>query len=187
MDADAYLKLVSRLPRPPWEQIVRFAWFVAGAHCWYKHLPVDSKVPFLFFLDPHAGKNLVMTQNGKRAMVEITHESCPFHDNCLTTRTYLKGAQAVVSAVFPARTGKTKEQIKDYVETSFGYDMGKTLDEIRPRYCFEVSCRASVPQAIRAFLESRNFEEAIRLGVHERLDDQLADLTRKFTEAFECP
>jgi ADP-ribosylglycohydrolase len=131
----------------------------------------------------------------------------------------IKGAQAVASAVFLARTGQSKEQIKGYIEAAFGYDLGTPLDEIRPRYCFEVSCQHSVPQAIRAFLESRDFEHAVRLavslggdsdtlacmaggiaeafyggvpepirqGVYERLDDHLADVTRKFAEAFGCP
>jgi hypothetical protein len=88
MDADVYLRLIRTLPRPTWEQTVRFAWFVAGAHSWYKHLPVDKEVPFLFFLDPHAGKNLVMTRTGERAMVEITDESTRFHYTWQTTETY---------------------------------------------------------------------------------------------------
>ena len=60
----------------------------------------------------------------------------------------IKGAQAIASAVFLARTGQTKEQIKNYVEGTFGYDLDTTLDEIRPRYEFQVSCQKSVPQAI---------------------------------------
>jgi ADP-ribosylglycohydrolase len=77
----------------------------------------------------------------------------------------IKGAQAIASAVFLARTGQTKEQIKGYVETAFGYDLDTPLDEIRPRYTFDVSCQGSVPQAIRAFLESDDFEHAVRLAV----------------------
>lgn len=88
MDADDYIRLIRRLPRPTWEQTVRFAWFVAGAHSWYKHLPVEREVPFLFFLDPHAGKNLVMTRTGERAMVEITDQSTRFHYTWQTTETY---------------------------------------------------------------------------------------------------
>ena len=130
-----------------------------------------------------------------------------------------QGAQAVASAVFLARTGQSKEQIKNYVEGAFGYDLDTPLDEIRPTYEFQVSCQKSVPQAIRAFLESDNFEDAVRkaisLGgdsdtlacmaggiaqaffggvpvaitsrVYEVLDDQLSNVTRKFTEAFGCP
>ena len=77
----------------------------------------------------------------------------------------IKGAQAIASAVFLARTGNTKDQIKNYVEATFGYDLGTPLDEIRPRYTFDVSCQGSVPQAIRAFLESTDFENALRLAI----------------------
>jgi ADP-ribosylglycohydrolase len=77
----------------------------------------------------------------------------------------IKGAQAVASAIFLARTRHTMEHIKNFVETSFGYDLDKSLDEIRPKYEFHVSCQKSVPQAIRAFLESSDFESAVRLAI----------------------
>src|SRR4051794_32513520 len=77
----------------------------------------------------------------------------------------IKGAQAVASAIFLARTGKGKEHIKNYVEAAFGYDLGTPLDEIRESYEFDVSCQGSVPQAIRAFLESDDFEDAIRRAI----------------------
>jgi ADP-ribosylglycohydrolase len=77
----------------------------------------------------------------------------------------IKGAQAVASAVFLARTGQTKEQIKGHVESTFGYDLDRSLDEIRPAYQFEVSCQHSVPQAIRAFLESDDFEDTVRKAI----------------------
>ncbi|MHB1557077.1 MAG: ADP-ribosylglycohydrolase family protein, partial [Isosphaeraceae bacterium] len=97
----------------------------------------------------------------------------------------IKGAQAIASSVFLARTGRTKEQIKDHVETAFGYDVSTPLDEIRPRYCFEVSCRASVPQAIRSFLESRDFEDAVRLAVSLGGDsDTLACMAGGIAQAF---
>lgn len=97
----------------------------------------------------------------------------------------IKGAQAVASAVFLARTGRSKEQIKNYVESSFGYDLGTPLDEIRPRYCFEVSCQHSVPQAIRSFLESRDFEHAVRLAISLGGDsDTLACMAGGIAQAF---
>src|SRR3954447_1023697 len=77
----------------------------------------------------------------------------------------IKGVQAVASAVFLARTGQSKEQIKGFVETSFGYYLDTPLDEIRPKYEFQVSCQKSVPQAIRAFLESDDFEDAVRKAI----------------------
>lgn len=77
----------------------------------------------------------------------------------------IKGAQSVASAIFLARTGRGKDDIQTYVETAFGYDLGTPLDRIRETYEFDVSCQGSVPQAIRAFLESEGFEDAIRRAI----------------------
>ena len=77
----------------------------------------------------------------------------------------IKGAQAVAAAVFLARTGKSKADIQAYIETAFKYDLRFTLDDIRPSYRFNVTCQGSVPQAIRAFLESTDFEDAVRLAI----------------------
>ena len=77
----------------------------------------------------------------------------------------IKGAQAVASAVFLARTGRDKDHIQAYVETVFSYDLGRPLDQIREIYEFDVSCQGSVPQAIRAFLESKDYEHAVRLAI----------------------
>lgn len=76
----------------------------------------------------------------------------------------IKGAQAVAAAIFLARQKCSKEEIRGYIEKEF-YPLDKTLDEIRPDYDFDVSCQGSVPQAIVAFLESENFEDAIRNAV----------------------
>ena len=77
----------------------------------------------------------------------------------------IKGARAIALAVFLARTGSTKEQIKFEIETCMEYDLGRTIDEIRPDYYFDVSCQGSVPEAIIAFLESDDFESAVRLAI----------------------
>lgn len=76
----------------------------------------------------------------------------------------IKGAKAIAAAVYLAKTGRTKEEIRDYIEENY-YSLDFTLDEIRPRYRFDASCRGSVPQAIVAFLESTDFEDAIRNAV----------------------
>ncbi len=73
----------------------------------------------------------------------------------------IKGAQAVAAAVFLAKSGKTKDEIRRYISENY-YDLGFTLDEIRETYAFEATCQKSVPQAIVAFLESESFEDAIR-------------------------
>jgi hypothetical protein len=101
-----------------------------------------------------------------------------------------QGAQAIASAVFLARTGQTKEQIKNYVEWAFGHDLDRTLDEIRPKYGFQVSCQKSVPQAIRSFLESANFEDAVRKAISlggdsDTLDCMAGASHRLFSAA--CP
>ena len=77
----------------------------------------------------------------------------------------IKGAQAVAACVFLARTGSNREEIRQYVTGSFGYDLSESIDSIRPHYTFDVSCQGSVPQAITAFLESVDLEDAIRKAV----------------------
>jgi len=77
----------------------------------------------------------------------------------------IKGAQATAAAMFLARTGSGKDEIKTYIERTYGYDLDRTLDGIRPGYSFDVSCQGSVPEAIIAFLESDGYEDAIRKAV----------------------
>jgi len=97
----------------------------------------------------------------------------------------IQGAQATASAIFLARTGKTKHEIKTYVATTFGYDLSLTLDEIRPTYAFDESCQGTVPQAITAFLESCDFEDAIRNAISLGGDsDTLACITGGIAQAF---
>ncbi|WP_279626079.1 ADP-ribosylglycohydrolase family protein [Rodentibacter genomosp. 1] len=97
----------------------------------------------------------------------------------------IKGAQATATAIFLARTTKDKTKIKAYIEETFGYNLSQTCDEIRPEYKFDVSCQGSVPQAIVAFLESENFEHAIRLAVSLGGDsDTIAAITGSISEAF---
>ncbi len=97
----------------------------------------------------------------------------------------IKGAQATAAAIFLARKGGTKQEIKEYVTTTFGYDLSKTLEEIRPTYQFNESCQQTVPEAITAFLESDDFEDAIRNAISLGGDsDTLACITGGIAEAF---
>ncbi|MBR3640602.1 MAG: ADP-ribosylglycohydrolase family protein [Oscillibacter sp.] len=97
----------------------------------------------------------------------------------------IKGAQAVASAIFLARTGKTKAEIKSYVETQFGYDLDRTCDEIRPTYHHVETCQESVPEAIIAFLEGTDFEDVIRTAVSIGGDsDTIADMAGAVAEAY---
>jgi ADP-ribosylglycohydrolase len=77
----------------------------------------------------------------------------------------IKGAQAVATAIFLARTGAKKDVILETIQARFGYDLMRSLDMIRPNYRFDVSCQGSVPEAIIAFLESDGFEDAVRKAV----------------------
>ena len=77
----------------------------------------------------------------------------------------IKGAQATAACIFLARIRHSKAEIRAYVEKEFGYDLSRTLDEIRPTYEFDVSCQGTVPQAITAFLEATDYESTIRLGI----------------------
>ena len=97
----------------------------------------------------------------------------------------IKGAQATAAAIFLARNGKTKNEIKSYIEETFGYDLHRTCDEIRPYYQFEESCQGTVPEAIIAFLDSSDFENAIRLAVSLGGDsDTMACITGGIAEAY---
>lgn len=77
----------------------------------------------------------------------------------------IKGAEATAAAVFLARTGTAKPEIRAFIEERFGYDLNRSLAEIRPTYRFDVSCQGSVPEAIIAFLESTDFEDAVRKAI----------------------
>jgi ADP-ribosylglycohydrolase len=97
----------------------------------------------------------------------------------------VKGARAAAAAVFMARQGESKEKIKDYVAVTFGYDLDRKLDDIRPGYKFDVSCQGTVPESIIAFLESEDFEDAVRKAVSLGGDsDTLACITGAIAQAF---
>ena len=97
----------------------------------------------------------------------------------------VKGAQATAVAVYLSRTGKTKNEIRDSVESMFGYDLRRRLDDIRPAYSFDESCQGTVPPAIIAFLESTGYEDAIRKAISLGGDaDTLACITGAIAEPF---
>jgi ADP-ribosylglycohydrolase len=77
----------------------------------------------------------------------------------------IKGAQATALAIFLARRGAGKTDIRKQIGHRFGYNLDRSLDEIRPNYFFDVSCQGSVPESIIAFLESKDFEDAVRLAI----------------------
>ncbi len=77
----------------------------------------------------------------------------------------IKGAQAVAACVYLAKNKVTKSEIREYIRNTFGYDVYTTIEKIRPNYHFSSACQFSVPEAIVAFLDSENFESAIRLAI----------------------
>ncbi len=97
----------------------------------------------------------------------------------------IKGAQATAAAIFLARTGHSKAEIRQYIEETFGYDLSRTCDEIRPTYHHVESCRETVPEAITAFMEGEDFEDVIRTAVSLGGDcDTLSAIAGSIAEGF---
>ncbi len=86
-----------------------------------------------------------------KTTAEVTHNS----------EEGIRGAQAIASAVYLNRTGASKAEIKSYIEKTFGYDLNRTTDEIRPDYQFETTCDKSVPESIICFLEGTDFMDTV--------------------------
>ncbi len=118
---------------------------------------------------------MVDTRRAARLSAEITHN----HPEGI------KGAEATASAIFLARTGHSKQEIKDYITTEFSYDLSRTCDEIRPTYHHVESCQQTVPEAITAFLEGESFEDVLRTAVSLGGDsDTLTAIAGSIAEAY---
>lgn len=97
----------------------------------------------------------------------------------------IKGAQSVALAIYLARTGADKETIRQTITERFGYDLSCTIDEIKPTYKFDVTCQGSVPESIIAFLDSTDYESAIRNAIWLGGDaDTMACIAGGIAEAF---
>ena len=119
--------------------------------------------------------SLERTREVARATANVTHN----HPEGI------KGAEATASAIYMARKESSKEEIKEYIEREFHYNLDRTLDEIRPGYHMDETCQRTVPEAIIAFLESKDFEDAIRNAVSLGGDtDTLGAITGSIAEAF---
>ena len=115
------------------------------------------------------------TRHMARLTAEVTHN----HPEGI------KGAEASASAIFMSRTGSSKEEIRDYIVTEFGYDLSRTCDEIRPTFRHDESCQRTVPEAITAFLEGTDFEDVIRTAVSLGGDcDTLTCIAGSIADAF---
>ena len=97
----------------------------------------------------------------------------------------IKGAQAAASAIYLARTGSSKEEIRSFITNEYGYDLSRSCDEIRPGYHHVETCQKTVPEAITAFLEGTDFEDVIRTAVSLGGDcDTLTCIAGGMAEAF---
>ncbi|MBR1683540.1 MAG: ADP-ribosylglycohydrolase family protein [Clostridia bacterium] len=97
----------------------------------------------------------------------------------------IKGAEATASAIYLARTGAGKREIRRFITDTFGYNLTRTCDEIRPTYVHVESCQRTVPEAITAFLEGTDFEDVIRTAVSLGGDaDTLTCIAGSIAEAF---
>jgi ADP-ribosylglycohydrolase len=122
----------------------------------------------------YAATTLAEAQALARASAAVTHD----HPEGI------KGAQAVAGCIWLARNGADKGAIREFVVGSF-YPLEADLDQIRPDYVFDESCQGTVPQAIQAFLEGEDFEDALRNAVSLGGDsDTLACITGGLAEAF---
>lgn len=95
------------------------------------------------------------TMNVAKKCAEVTHN----HPEGI------KGAQATAAAIFMARTGSTKKEIRRFITDTFGYNLDRSCDDIRPTYGFDGSCQGTVPESIIAFLDSKDYEDALRLCI----------------------
>lgn len=97
----------------------------------------------------------------------------------------IKGAEAIASVIFLARTGKSKQEIRAYVIDEFGYDLSRTCDDIRPGYYHIETCQQTVPEAITAFMEGKDFEDVVRNAISLGGDcDTLTDIAAAMAEAY---
>ena len=119
--------------------------------------------------------SLAMTRRKARKTARVTHNHTEG----------VRGAEATASAIFLARTGSSKDEIKEYIIREFGYDLSRTCDQIRPTYHHVESCQQTVPEAITAFLEGNDFEDVIRTAVSLGGDcDTLTCIAGSIAEAF---
>jgi ADP-ribosylglycohydrolase len=97
----------------------------------------------------------------------------------------VKGAQATALSIFLARMGEGREAIRKEIAQRFGYDLSRSVDDIRPRYRFDISCQGSVPESIVCFLDSHTYEDAVRNAVSLGGDsDTMACIAGSIAQAF---
>lgn len=122
----------------------------------------------------YAAKSLEEAKRLSKIVTEVSHN----HPEGI------KGAEAVAVAIYLAKTGYSKQEIGEYIRKNY-YEIDFTLDDIRPTYSFNETCQNSVPQAIEAFLESNDYEDAIRNAISIGGDsDTLGAIAGGIAEAY---
>jgi ADP-ribosylglycohydrolase len=122
-----------------------------------------------------AGNSLIDVLDMARRSAEVTHDHLDG----------IKGAQAIAASVFMAKNGNSKEEIRAYITSRFNYNLNRTIASIRPAYSFDETCPGSVPEAIIAFLDSTDYESALRLSISLGGDsDTLACMAGGIAAAF---
>ena len=151
----------------------------------YNWIHSDNPVPYDSFGNGSAMRvspcALLAKGNREQALTWATASAVCTHNH----PEGVKGAMAITDCILMAAERKPKEEIRKLAEELYGYDMDFTIEELRPHYQFDETCQGSVPQAIVAFLESHDFESAIRLAVSLGGDsDTIANITGGMAEAY---
>jgi ADP-ribosylglycohydrolase len=170
--ADAYHEFGNRYPRSGYGGAFR-EWLVR-----------DDRRPYGSYGNGSAMRVVpvgLAMRTADEVLAEAVRSAAVTHDHTEGIR----GAQAVALATFLARTGQPKDVIRQEIESQLGYNLSRTLGDIRPAYEFNVTCQGSVPEAITAFLESDGVESAIRLAISLGGDaDTQAAIAGGIAEAF---
>lgn len=122
-----------------------------------------------------------LVQNYDEMQAKVEEITCITHNH----KEGISGAQAVAAAIFYALSGDYKSIIKKILKDGYKYDLDFSIDQIRPTFKFDPTCQGTVPAAIVAFLESEDYEHAIRLAVSLGGDtDTLACITGSIAAAY---
>jgi ADP-ribosylglycohydrolase len=169
---DSLVKWSRRYPHQAWG--IRYKnWFESDVRAPYNSFGNGSAMR----VSPvgWAFKTLEETEEGAERSAAVTHN----HPEGI------KGAQSVAAAIFMARNGSSKSEIRTYLERRYGYDLSRKYVDIQPGYMFDVTCQGSVPEAIIAFLDSTDFEDTIRNVIALGGDaDTQAAIAGSIAEAF---
>jgi ADP-ribosylglycohydrolase len=152
---------------------------IAVADCLLSKKPYVSAFHHYYRQYPHAVGWAFETLD--EVLTEAKRSAEPTHNH----PEGIKGAQATAAAIFLGRRGKSKQEIRASIANLTGYNLDRRLDDIRPSYIFDETCQGTVPEAVIAFLESENYEDAVRKAVSLGGDaDTLACITGSIAEAF---